>query len=70
MDHQDPLAIADALEGILRDGTASNGMRERSRALAAELSWSRVGTDYLDLADRLWRGHPIAGSSQDRLVVA
>lgn len=70
VDHQDPLAIADALEGILRDGTASNGMRERSRALAAELSWSRVGTDYLDLADRLWRGHPIAGSSQDRLVVA
>jgi glycosyltransferase involved in cell wall biosynthesis len=70
VDHQDPLAIADALDGILRDGTASNGMRERSRALAAELSWSRVGADYLDLADRLWRGHPINGLAQDRLVVA
>lgn len=60
VDHQDPLAIADALERILQDGEASRRMRERSRALAAELAWNRVGEDYLALADRLWRRRPAA----------
>lgn len=56
VDHRDPMAIADALEYVLRDGEASARMRERSRVLAAELAWDRVGAEYLDLADRLWRG--------------
>lgn len=55
VDHRDPIAMADAVEHVLRDGEASERMRERSRALAAELDWKRVGADYLTLADRLWR---------------
>jgi len=70
VDHQDPLAIADAVEGILLDGEMSNRMRERSRALAEELSWHRVGGEYLKLADRLWRGHPIDASIPSTLAVA
>ncbi len=70
VDHQDPLAIADALEGVVRDGEASSRMRERSRALSAGLSWNRVGEDYLALADRLWRGHPIDEVSASPLAVA
>ena len=55
VDHRDPIAMADAVEHVLRDGEASERMRERSRVLAAELDWHRVGSDYLMLADRLWR---------------
>lgn len=69
VDHQDPLAIANALEHVLRDGTASRRMRERSRTIATEMSWSRIGAHYLGLADRLWRGHPAQGDLS-RLAVA
>jgi polysaccharide biosynthesis protein PslF len=55
VDHQDPLAMANAMEHVLRDGAASERMRQRSRALAAELAWDRVAEDYLDLARRMWR---------------
>lgn len=70
VDHQDPLAIADALEGIVRDGATSKRMRERSRALADDLAWERVGAEYLGLADRLWRGQPIDSASTSPLAVA
>jgi len=55
VDHQDPLAMANAMEHVLRDGEASERMRERSRSLAAGLAWEQVGMDYLTLARRLWR---------------
>jgi glycosyltransferase involved in cell wall biosynthesis len=70
VDHQDPLAIADALEHVLRDGEASGRMREHSQALARELDWDRVGTDYLTLADHLWRGRPIDARTSANLAVA
>jgi glycosyltransferase involved in cell wall biosynthesis len=70
VDHQDPPAIADAVEHILRDGEASGRMRERSQALAKELSWGAVAQDYLDLVTRLWRGRPIVGLDHPDLVVA
>lgn len=69
VDHRDPLAIADAVEHILRDGEASAGMRARSRALAADLDWEHVGSSYLALADGLWRGHGI-GDGQDPALAA
>jgi hypothetical protein len=53
------MAIADAVEHIVRDGAASERMRARSRALAADLDWNTVGSNYLALADRLWRGREI-----------
>jgi polysaccharide biosynthesis protein PslF len=56
VDHRDPIAIADAVEHILRDGEASQRMRARSRELAAEMAWDRVGASYLSVADGLWRG--------------
>ena len=55
VDHQDPLAIADAIEHVLRDGEASTRMRTRSSELAADMSWEKVASDYLDLSRRLWR---------------
>jgi glycosyltransferase involved in cell wall biosynthesis len=55
VDHQDPIAMANAMEYILRDGEASERMRTRSRELAAELAWERIGSDYLRLTQRLWR---------------
>lgn len=55
VDHQDPIAMANAVEHVLRDGEASERMRTRSRALATELSWEQVGDGYLDLARQLWR---------------
>ncbi len=70
VDHQDPIAIADALEGLLRDGDASERMRQRSRTLAAELAWDRVGESYLDLADQLHRDSREASDSDSRLAVA
>ncbi len=70
VDHQDPLAIADALEHVLRDGAASGRMRARSQALARELDWDRVGADYLTLADQLWRGRPIDARTSATLAVA
>jgi glycosyltransferase involved in cell wall biosynthesis len=70
VDHEDPIAIADALEGILRDGEASERMRQRSRDLSAHLAWDSVGATYLDLADQLRRGHPIDISTPSRLAVA
>ncbi len=56
VDHRDPIAIADAVEHIFRDGAASERMRERSKTLAEDLDWRRVAEGYLSLADRLWRG--------------
>jgi glycosyltransferase involved in cell wall biosynthesis len=56
VDHRDPIAIADAVEHIFRDGAASERMRERSKTLAEDLDWRRVAEGYLALADRLWRG--------------
>lgn len=70
VDHRDPIAIADAVEHICRDGEATEGMRERSRALAAELDWGKVGMGYLTLADRLWRGHRAADEFQPALAVS
>ncbi len=70
VDHEDPGSMADGMEHVLRDGVASARMRERSRALARELSWSRVGRDYLTLVDRLWRGQPITDVQPADLVVA
>ena len=69
VDHRDPIAIADAVEHILRDGEASERMRERSRALAADLDWGRIGQIYLALADRLWR-HRGALGGQDAPMAA
>ena len=66
VDHRDPMAIADAVEHIVRDGAASERMRARSRALAADLDWNTVGSNYLTLADRLWRGQEIM---DDRVVL-
>ena len=56
VDHRDPIAIADAVEHIFRDGAASERMRERSKTLAEDLDWRKVAEGYLSLADRLWRG--------------
>ena len=56
VDHRDPIAIADAVEHIFRDGAASERMRERNKILAEDLDWRRVAEGYLALADRLWRG--------------
>ena len=70
VDHRDPIAIADAVEHIVRDGEASERMRERSRALAADLDWSRVAQSYISLADGLWRGHQIADEPDSVTVAA
>ena len=70
VDHRDPIAIADAVEHIFRDGEASERMRERSRALAADLDWDRVGRNYLALANHLWRGHGVADGDQVPLAAA
>lgn len=70
VDHRDPIAIADAVEHICRDGEATQGMRERSRALAAELDWGKVGLGYLTLADRLWRGHGAMDERHPALAVS
>lgn len=70
VDHRDPIAIADAVEHILRDGSASERMRERSRAIAADLDWGRVSQGYLTLADRLWRGRRVAEDLDDALAAA
>jgi glycosyltransferase involved in cell wall biosynthesis len=59
VDHRDPIAIADAVEHIFRDGAASERMRERSKTLAEDLDWRRVAESYLALADRLWRGRDV-----------
>lgn len=69
VDHRDPIAIADAVEHIFRDGDASERMRERSRALAADLDWRRVGQIYLALAERLWR-HRGVMNDQDAPMAA
>lgn len=69
VDHRDPIAIADAVEHIFRDGEASERMRERSRALAADLDWGRVGQIYLALAERLWR-HRGVMSDRDASMAA
>lgn len=69
VDHRDPIAIADAVEHIFRDGEASERMRERSRALAADLDWGRVGQIYLALAERLWR-HRSVVSDRDASMAA
>lgn len=70
VDHRDPIAIADAIERICRDGEATEGMRTRSRALAAELDWGKVGRAYLTLADRLWRGHTAADDFEPALAAS
>jgi glycosyltransferase involved in cell wall biosynthesis len=70
VDHRDPIAIADAVEHILRDGSASERMQERSRAIAADLDWGRVSEGYLALADRLWRGRRVAEDLDDALAAA
>lgn len=70
VDHRDPIAIADAVEHVVRDGEASERMRERSRALAADLDWSRVATSYLTLADSLWRGRGITDGLDPDMVAA
>lgn len=68
VDHRDPIAIADAVEHIYRDGEASERMRERSRSLAADLDWDRVGKNYLALANHLWRGHGVVDEFGDALA--
>jgi len=70
VDHGDPIAIADAVEHALRDGEASERMRERSRALAADLDWGRVGDNYLTLADQLWRGRARAEDANNSLAAS
>jgi polysaccharide biosynthesis protein PslF len=70
VDHGDPIAIADAVEHALRDGEASERMRERSRALAADLDWGRVGDNYLTLADQLWRGRARAEDADNSLAAS
>ena len=70
VDHGDPIAIADAVEHALRDGEASERMRERSRALAADLDWGRVGDNYLTLADQLWRGRARAEDVDNSLAAS
>lgn len=70
VDHRDPIAIADAVEHVLRDGEASAGMRSRSRSLAADLDWQRVGASYLALADGLWRGHEVADDRDTAMAAA
>lgn len=70
VDHGDPIAIADAVEHALRDGEASERMRERSRALAADLDWGRVGDNYLTLADQLWRGRARAEAVDNSLAAS
>ena len=70
VDHGDPIAIADAVEHALRDGEASERMRERSRALAADLDWGRVGANYLTLADQLWRGRARAEDADNSLAAS
>jgi polysaccharide biosynthesis protein PslF len=70
VDHGDPIAIADAVEHALRDGEASERMRERSRALAADLDWGRVSDSYLTLADQLWRGQSRAEDADNSLAAS
>lgn len=59
VDHQDPVAIANAVETLVKDPHACQEMRRRSELVSEAFAWDRIGEEYLVLANRLWRGSEV-----------
>ena len=53
VDHDDPVALADAIRRVVDDPQALESMGEAARQLAPTLRWSAVAAQYLRLADEL-----------------
>ena len=55
VDHQDPVAIADAVRLVLTDRAAAGGMAEAAEVAARSLGWASVAREYYRLAAGLVR---------------
>lgn len=53
VDHDDPVALADAIRRVVDDPQAMEAMSEAAMRLAPTLRWSAVAAQYLNLADSL-----------------
>lgn len=58
--HQDPLAMANAIQSILEEPGLAKKMSNQARTLASDLLWPAVATRYVQLASRLIRAEVAA----------